>query len=232
MKNLCKVLCVIAIIFISTGCSSSDKSKEETNVSNDYNTHTEKIDDDKSKDTKQSAIDFYGTVDEYIRHYKRLENSYVTVTGNWDFECITAFARQEYTPVYLDISDIDVSDINRGALVYVTGLSTVDENGSAKIQASSINYINPQTELYWSSSQLLDLNVITNGPSRNTEYECVLYGVDDRTFNIVGSYVNLYLPHTALEEGKLYRVLITDIEFNTDKKMYHGRTIERILLEG
>lgn len=228
MKKLFKIVIIITIVLVTTGCSSSSND-DETDLSKDENTYIipRNNDEQKTQETSnnnQQKIDYDGTVDDYLRNYERLKGSNVTIIGKWGSSEVLNFgAESKSLSLDIDQEKFDLVKIDPFAIVYVTGKSTINENGPI-IEVTDLLYINQEKEPYWSSTEIL--NPVTSNMSSNIDYECLIYYKGSGIGTIIGSNVDIYMMLSNFEKGKIYRVLFNIDKYNSVQSAYEVKLIE------
>lgn len=232
-KNL-KITLVCLSVLLFAGCSSDNSHKNDNKIPADSIKGENEAKLDNTDNQNNTEIAFTGEVDEYWRHYKRLENKMVTITGMWSNPNLLVSITNDSAAIDLILSN-EFSNLNNEiidqARIYVTGISKM-VNDTPMLEVKDIQYINPLTEPYWSNSTLVTQEMVQYEEiSAYEEYEMTVVAIDETTARIVGTYYLVdILPVWSLTTGEVARVLVSDMELK-DNGLYECNLIEKISVE-
>ena len=217
MKKFFTMILFVALVYTCLGCDAGmvgyerDDSAGDLELSLDNNDYMEEVE--------------FQSVSQYMRHYKRVEGSIVTITGLLGDGYIFGYLDDDklVNIIYDQMSEYDNIPLN--SKVYVTGESCIDDQGNPYIDLISMEYVPGLSEPYWSNSTLITDNNILDilssdvDPNEYFEFSAIINN-DYSEFQLIGldnpSILYRVSTYGINDSIDVYQILITNLRVTND----------------
>lgn len=172
MKKFLVIISCVLLTFTCLGCDAGMVGYERDDSAGDLQIA--------SNEQDQGTV--FESISDYMRYYKKLEGSSVTVPGLLDDGYIKEFfLSQEILNISSDrIENFDECPLN--SKVYVTGTSCIDENGEPYIDLDYVEYYAALSEPFWSNTTLITttdealgvFSTSTTDPNEHYEFTAIV----------------------------------------------------------